>query len=402
LSYGHDLQGSVSQLLDDNGNVQASYGYQAYGTPDPELTDEHDPETGQVTDAGNPLPPADPVNSYRWQDKRVDRGSGTLDLGARRYSSGTAHFLQADKYQGALDDLGLEQDTLTQNRYGFAGGNPVSYIDEDGHMPIDMSGAQVRRWARARTAAAAGGSSGGSGGGSSATGRTTTQGTAAHATASRAPRSSTRSPIFSWPDNFSGLCVLSGCQNGKRVVDECVGSNSGRLGCASSAVGHGLDEVSNHAHVRSEQKIAENAHLRRSGTPAESAKAVYGRAPQSARTARTVSKAAGRASKFIGAVGGPLSTAMAINEGENPTRAVTKGVFSEVGGELGAGLAGAACSELGPVAIGCAAGGGAVGSALGSVGGGAVYDAASWALDQAGEAGAPLISPMDTLSGLLG
>ena len=44
-SYGYDAQGSVSQLLDDDGKAQASYGYTAYGEPQDDMTQENDPDS---------------------------------------------------------------------------------------------------------------------------------------------------------------------------------------------------------------------------------------------------------------------------------------------------------------------------------------------------------------------
>jgi hypothetical protein len=42
-------------------------------------------------------------------------------------------FLQQDQFAGALADLGLALDPLTQNRYALAGGNAISYVEWDGH-----------------------------------------------------------------------------------------------------------------------------------------------------------------------------------------------------------------------------------------------------------------------------
>jgi hypothetical protein len=39
-------------------------------------------------------------------------------------------------YKGALANLGLSVDPLTQNRYALAGGNPISYMEIDGHLAI--------------------------------------------------------------------------------------------------------------------------------------------------------------------------------------------------------------------------------------------------------------------------
>jgi hypothetical protein len=48
-------------------------------------------------------------------------------------------------YQGALANLGLSADPLTGNRYALAAGNPVSYMELDGHRPVeDGTGAGSR------------------------------------------------------------------------------------------------------------------------------------------------------------------------------------------------------------------------------------------------------------------
>jgi hypothetical protein len=41
---------------------------------------------------------------------------------------------------GALSNLGLALDPLTQNRYALAGGNPISLVETDGHMVIADGG----------------------------------------------------------------------------------------------------------------------------------------------------------------------------------------------------------------------------------------------------------------------
>ncbi|MEV4811807.1 Hint domain-containing homing endonuclease [Micromonospora avicenniae] len=43
-------------------------------------------------------------------------------------------FLTRDAYGGALADMGLSMDPFTGNRYAFAGGNPVSFVELDGHL----------------------------------------------------------------------------------------------------------------------------------------------------------------------------------------------------------------------------------------------------------------------------
>ena len=146
-TYGHDVHGSVSQLIDDTGKVKASYGYNAYGGSDASSSDPQALTTGDTNNLA-------PVNPYRYSNRRMDSGtasSGTTaspvpngsagyDMGARRYGADTGTFIQQDMYFGALGDLGLSLDPLTQNRYSLAGGNPVSFMETDGHMVIADGG----------------------------------------------------------------------------------------------------------------------------------------------------------------------------------------------------------------------------------------------------------------------
>lgn len=122
-TYGYDVHGSVSLLLDQTGQATASYGYDAYGDIDAGLT-KGDPQDD------------DPLNPYRYTAKRWDPGTKTLDMGARRFSPTAGRFTQPDAYGGALANLGLSTDVLTANRYALAGGNPVSYIEWDGHVVV--------------------------------------------------------------------------------------------------------------------------------------------------------------------------------------------------------------------------------------------------------------------------
>ncbi|MDQ4124324.1 MAG: DNRLRE domain-containing protein [Actinomycetota bacterium] len=120
-TYAYDVHGSVSLLLDDSGGwLKATYGYDAYGNKDNAMSG-GDPD-------GN-----DPFNPYRYSARRLDSGSGTLDMGFRRFGPDGRSFLQPDSYQGAVANLGLSMDPLTGNRYSLAAGNPVSFVEFDGH-----------------------------------------------------------------------------------------------------------------------------------------------------------------------------------------------------------------------------------------------------------------------------
>ena len=84
------MHGSVSQLVDSNGKTTASYGYTPYGQSDSTLSQ------GENTDQTNP------INPFTYSAKRADTGSGTLDMGVRRFGPNTAHFLTPDFFYGSL------------------------------------------------------------------------------------------------------------------------------------------------------------------------------------------------------------------------------------------------------------------------------------------------------------
>jgi RHS repeat-associated protein len=126
-TYSYNVHDSVSLLLDSSGNTKASYAYRPYGDQDSTLS-------GGDPDKNNPF------NAYRYAAKRFDSGSQTIDTGARRFATDTSKFLQPDQFNNALSNLALGTDPITQNRYSLAGGNPLSFIEWDGHYPISDGG----------------------------------------------------------------------------------------------------------------------------------------------------------------------------------------------------------------------------------------------------------------------
>ncbi len=65
----------------------------------------------------------------------VSGGDASYGIQAREYRPEIGRFLSQDRFQSAGADLHLQSDPLTQNRYAFAGGNPVSNVEWDGHRP---------------------------------------------------------------------------------------------------------------------------------------------------------------------------------------------------------------------------------------------------------------------------
>ena len=130
-TYGRNLHDDISLLLDPSnpGTAKATYGYTPYGAEENRLT------TDKTKNPDGTLRP-DVLNAFRFNATRYDTGSGNLDMGFRRFSPDIGRFTQSDLYQDALADVDLAADPLTQNRYGFAGGNPISFVEVDGHEPF--------------------------------------------------------------------------------------------------------------------------------------------------------------------------------------------------------------------------------------------------------------------------
>jgi RHS repeat-associated protein len=132
--YGYNPHSDVETVTDETGDPKATYGYTAYGGDD-------DAQFTGIDEPGTQDPTAEPYNVYRFNAKRWDPVSGSYDMGFRDYSPGLNRFLTRDTYNGALADLNLGLNPWTGNRYAFAGGNPITGIEHDGHCPVDACGA---------------------------------------------------------------------------------------------------------------------------------------------------------------------------------------------------------------------------------------------------------------------
>ncbi len=121
-AYSTDAAGSVEGLEDDQGNLLgAAYTYDPYGT-------QLNSESALAADARE--------NPFRFEGHYYDSAAKSYDMRARSYLPELGRFLGEDRYEDPPADQALESDALTQDRYLFAGGNPVDNIEFDGHEPI--------------------------------------------------------------------------------------------------------------------------------------------------------------------------------------------------------------------------------------------------------------------------
>jgi RHS repeat-associated protein len=118
-AYTKDVNGSVLGLEGDDGQVGtgSSYDYDPYG---------------ELENAGD-LNSEAQDNPFRYEGFYYDSGVKTYDMLARPYRPEVGRFLTQDRYASASQDLLLQSDPLTQNRYAFGGGNPVNNVEFDGH-----------------------------------------------------------------------------------------------------------------------------------------------------------------------------------------------------------------------------------------------------------------------------
>jgi RHS repeat-associated protein len=153
-TYGKDANGSVEELTNAAGEVQKGPGQNS--------TYEYDPYGDDLRAGGeNEVIGRAKENPFRFEGFYYDSGVKTYDMRARMYRPDVGRFLTQDRYESAAGDFHLQSDHLTQNRYAFAGGNPVSNIEWDGHRAgrgayevwskfFDMTGQEVvLRWGRA-------------------------------------------------------------------------------------------------------------------------------------------------------------------------------------------------------------------------------------------------------------
>ncbi|MBA4861320.1 DNRLRE domain-containing protein [Streptomyces sp. PSKA54] len=125
--YTYHPRGDVEAITKEDGNTRATYGYTAYGSDDKQQFSGAD-----KPDEGNP--DKETYNAFRFNAARWDKSSGTYDMGFRNYDPGLNRFLTRDMYGGALGDMALAMDPFTGNRYSFAGGNPITFVELDGHL----------------------------------------------------------------------------------------------------------------------------------------------------------------------------------------------------------------------------------------------------------------------------
>lgn len=147
--YSLNPHGDTEALTDPaTGNTTTTYRYTSYGQTEDTGTQGED-DTGQNTPDGQ-IP--DSLNPYRFNSDRTDPTTGDIDMGFRTYRPGINNFLTPDYFNGALANMQLDADPWNTNRYTYAGGNPITRVELDGHYASSdtsgsgATGASANRW----------------------------------------------------------------------------------------------------------------------------------------------------------------------------------------------------------------------------------------------------------------
>ena len=107
-TYHFDSRGSTVAITDGNGNITDTFEYDTYGK--------------MIFRTGT----SKVIFGYNGRDGVVTEDNGLIYMRARYYSPEMRRFINADIIAGGISNA------ITLNRYAYANGNPVSYVDPFG------------------------------------------------------------------------------------------------------------------------------------------------------------------------------------------------------------------------------------------------------------------------------
>lgn len=109
-SYLQDDLGSPMHLLDENGEIRESYGYDEFGMPLEGF-------------------PEQPLQPFGFTGYQTEEAGGLYFAQARRYDAGAGRFVSEDKIRGRITS------PYTLNPYNYCWNRPLDLVDLDGRQP---------------------------------------------------------------------------------------------------------------------------------------------------------------------------------------------------------------------------------------------------------------------------
>jgi len=114
-TYHFDFRGSTVAITDASGNITDTFAYDTYGK--------------LIGRTGS----SDIIFKYNGRDGVITDGNGLIYMRARYYSPDMRRFVNADIVAGSISDA------VTLNRFAYANGNPVSFVDPFG-LSVERTG----------------------------------------------------------------------------------------------------------------------------------------------------------------------------------------------------------------------------------------------------------------------
>ena len=114
-TYHFDCRGSTIAITDATGNITDTFAYDTYGK--------------QIARTGT----SNVIFGYNGRDGVITDGNGLIYMRARYYSPEMKRFINADIVAGQLSNA------VTLNRFAYANGNPVSFVDPFG-LSVEREG----------------------------------------------------------------------------------------------------------------------------------------------------------------------------------------------------------------------------------------------------------------------
>ena len=125
-TYHFDSRGSTIAITDESGNITDTFEYNAYGK--------------LINRTGESFV----IFGYNGRDGVVTDKNGLIYMRARYYSPEMKRFINADVVSGEISNA------ITLNRFAYANGNPVSFVDPFGLSPDKRDGTTESLWEYAK------------------------------------------------------------------------------------------------------------------------------------------------------------------------------------------------------------------------------------------------------------
>jgi len=121
--------GNITTATGVGGTVVCTARFDPFGNP-------RNPQ-GTTASSRNACNTGSTIDTFFYRGGRQDQTTGDYQFGSRTYDPSKSAFLTPDSYRGAGADANVSvgTDPLTANRYSYVNGDPINFVDPNGHDP---------------------------------------------------------------------------------------------------------------------------------------------------------------------------------------------------------------------------------------------------------------------------